>query len=177
MDFKTADQLNTLADAREAYTMLLSIHEATVTERAKIAASLEKAEAQTEALRADLVAANEMLDEAAVEKESLSNSVDDVNTKLALAQSSLEEKSSELAQAVEKTTQLQARIGQLESEAKSAEAKAAQICASVGVEPAQVTPGGEAKQQSLVEQLREIKNPAEQMVFFRKHREEIIKEQ
>ena len=42
----------------------------------------------------------------------------------------------------------------LEAEAKTAEAKAAQICASVGVEPAQVTPGGEPKQQSLVEQLR-----------------------
>lgn len=177
MSFTTVDQLNTLAEAREAFASLLATHEAVISEKDGIAASFEKARAESEALREDLVAANEMLDEVAREKMALSTSVEELTAQVAQAQASLDGKSGELAQALEQVAQLKGRVGQLETEAKTAEAKAAQICASVGVEPALVTPGGEPKQQSLLEQMRSITNPAQQMAFFRKHRDAILRGQ
>lgn len=168
MTFQNSETLDTLAQAREAYASLLFVHEATVAERAKESAILEKANQELEALREDLKAANEMLDEANTSIGSLTGQLKDSQTKgLALED--------ELKTLKEANLSLEQKVSKLEAEAKSTEAKAAEICASVGVEPAQVTPGGEPKQQSLVEQMREIKNPGQQMAFFRKHREEIIR--
>ena len=169
MEFPKAEELNTLAQAREAFTSLLSIHEATVIERAKEAESLEKANQELDAMSDDLKAANEMLDEANTSIGSLTGQLKQAQEKeLALA--------AELKPSEQAIGTLEQKVSRLESEAKSAEAKAAEICASVGVEPAMVTPGGEVRQQSLIEQMREIKNPGQQMAFFRKHREEIIRE-
>jgi wobble nucleotide-excising tRNase len=169
MTFAKSEDLDTLAQAREAYDSLLSVHQATVIDRAKEMAALEKANQELDALRGDLKAANEMLDEANTSIGSLTGQVKESREK----EQTL---GNELKGSKDAISTLEQKVSKLEAEAKSAEAKAAEICASVGVEPAQVTPGGEEKQQSLVEQLREIKNPAEQMAFFRKHREEIIRE-
>jgi seryl-tRNA synthetase len=168
MSFPTAEELLTLADARAAYISLRAAHDTVLADLYTKEGERQNALAEAEALRADITAASDILEEAAREKQTL-------NAKVADAEAVTAQKAGELARALEKVSDLQTRIGQLEAEAKSAEAKAAQICASVGVEPAQVSPGGEPKQQSLLEQMRSIQNPAEQMAFFRKHREAIIR--
>ena len=168
MEFPKAEELNTLAQAREAFTSLLSVHEATVIERAREAVSLEKASQELEALRDDLKAANEMLDEA-------NTSIGSLTGQLKQAQEKEQALAAELKTSKQAISTLEQKVSRLESEAKSAEAKAAEICASVGVEPVQVTPGGEPQQQSLMEQLKNIKNPGEQMAFFREHRAEFIR--
>jgi chromosome segregation ATPase len=168
MSFPTAEELLTLADARTAYSSLRTAHDTVLADLYTKEGERQNALAESEALRADIAAASEILEEAAKEKQAH-------NAKLADAEAVTAQKAGELARALEKVSKLQTCIGQLEAEAKSAEAKAAQICASVGVEPAQVSPGGEPMQQSLLEQMRSIQNPAEQMAFFRKHREAIIR--
>jgi chromosome segregation ATPase len=181
MSFAKAEELTTLAQAREAFTELLAAHEGAIAAHA--AKLAEQADAQSvqeavhqtalaeaQALREDLATANGLLDEAARDKVALT-------AKIAEAEAEKELLSSELAGSLEKIKDLDARTRQLEAQAKSAEAKAAEICASVGVEPAQVTPGGEPRQTSLLEQMRSIGNPAEQMAFFRKHKESILRGQ
>lgn len=168
MNLKKLEELNTLADARDAYANLLSVHEATLAERANDTAAIGLAREEVKALREDLTAANEMLDEA---NTNISSLTDQLNQ----ARESEQTLSQNLNQAEEQVKGLETRIKHLEADAKSAEAKAAQICASVGVEPVQVTPGGEPKQQSLVEQMRSIKDPAQQMAFFRKNKEAILR--
>ncbi|MEX0331474.1 MAG: hypothetical protein AB3N64_08645 [Puniceicoccaceae bacterium] len=168
MDFPKAEELNTLAQARDAFASLLSEHEASRDNLSQASEALDKANAELDAVRDDLKAANEMLDEA-------NTNIGSLTGKLKESQDKEQTLSNELKVAKELNQSVEQKVSKLEADAKSAEAKAAEICASVGVEPAQVTPGGEPKQQSLIEQLKEIKNPAEQMTFFRKHRDEIIK--
>lgn len=153
MSFPSADQLNTLADAREAYANLLAAHGTTVEE--------------LDAVRGDLTAASEMLDEANGRITALT---EDLNQ----SRDSEQRLTHDLTQAKEHIKDLDVRIKQLEAEAKSAEAKAAEICASVGVDPVQVTPGGDAKQADLLAQFNAITDPAKKTAFFRAHRAELI---
>lgn len=153
MKFPTVEELNTLAQAREAYANLLSAHQGSTDE--------------LDAVRGDLTAASEMLEEANQKITALTN---DLNT----AREQEKQLGHDLAQAKEKQSQADARIRQLESDAKAAESKAAEICASVGVDPVQVTPAGDAKQASLLEQFNAITDPAKKTAFFRKHRDALI---
>jgi chromosome segregation ATPase len=154
MSFLSADQLNTLADAREAYANLLASHGTTVEE--------------LDAVRGDLTAASEMLDEANGRITALTND-------LTASREKEQQLGNDLTQAKERQKEADTLIKQLEADAKSAEAKAAEICASVGVDPVQVTPGGDAKQANLLEQFNAITDPAKKTAFFRKHREEILR--
>jgi chromosome segregation ATPase len=153
MSFPSADQLNTLADAREAYTNLLAAHGTTVEE--------------LDAVRGDLKAASEMLDEANGRITALTND-------LTASREKEKQLDHDLAQANERQKETDSRIKQLEADAKSAEAKAAEICASVGVDPVQVTPGGDPKQEDLLAQFNAITDPAKKTAFFRAHRAELI---
>lgn len=153
MSFATADQLNTLADARDTYASLLAAH----------SKSLE----EIDAVRGDLAAASEMLEEANGRITALTND-------LTAAREKEQQLAQDLAQAKERQEEVDARIQQLEAAAKSAEAKAAEICASVGVDPVQVTPGGDPKQQDLLTQFNAITDPSKKTAFFRAHRAELI---
>jgi chromosome segregation ATPase len=153
MSFATVDQLNTLADAREAFANLLSAH--------------GKSLGEIDAVRGDLTAASEMLEEANGRITALTN---DLNA----SREKEQQLNHDLAQAKERQKEADARIQQLEAAAKSAEAKAAEICASVGVDPVQVTPGGDAKQADLLSQFNAITDPAKKTAFFRAHRAELI---
>lgn len=153
MSFPSVDQLNTLADAREAYANILCAYGSTVEE--------------LETVRGDMTAASEMLDEANGRITALTN---DLNASLEKEQQLV----NELAQAKERLKEANTRIKQLKADAKSAEAKAAEICASVGVDPFQVTPGGDAKQEDLLAQFNAISDPAKKTAFFRAHRAELI---
>lgn len=155
MSFPSADQLNTLADAREAYANLLAAHGTTIEE--------------LDAVRGDLTAASEMLDEA-------NGQITSLTKDLAGAQEKEQLLANDLSQAKERQKEANASIKQLEADAKTAEAKAAEICASVGVDPVQVTPGGDAKQANLIEQFNAITDPAKKTAFFRAHRAELIGE-
>ena len=175
MSFPTIDELTTLTQAREAFSALLAAHETALSDKDTVTAALRNVQDEAEALRDDLGAANEMLDEASKEKQTLTGSIEDLNKQLAQAGTDLEAKVIELSEALERAGQLESRVAQLQSEAKAAEAKAAEICASVGVEPVAVTPSAETAPVSLLEQMRAIDNPAAQMAFFRKHREAILR--
>jgi chromosome segregation ATPase len=153
MSFPSADQLNTLAKAREAYANLLAAHDK----------SLE----EIDAVRGDLTAASDMLDEANGRITALTND-------LTACREMEQQLGHDLAQAKERQKEADTRIKQLEAAAKSAEAKAAEICASVGVDPVQVTPGGDAKQADLLAQFNAITDPAKKTAFFRTHRAELI---
>jgi chromosome segregation ATPase len=186
MDFPTLESLITLDSARSAYGQLLEAHERLLSTHEEMATSLntqkveldalktghatamQTEQERMEALQEDLVAANSLLDEAGKENATLKA---DLNA----SKTSLEEFTQKLAQAEQKLTEAHLSISELESKAKSAEAKAAEICASVGVDPVAVKPDGGDSQQSILEQMRSIKNPAEQMAFFRKHREAILR--
>lgn len=181
MTFPTSEELMTLTQARDAFTELRAAHEALIAaEAAKLAEHTEalaaqeavhqKTVAEAKALHEDLAAANALLDEAARNKAKLT-------AKLAELEAQKQLLSAEVAGCLEKIKALEARTRQMEAEATSAETRAAEICASVGVEPVQITPQGEPTQQSLLEQMRAIKNPAAQMAFFRKHREAILRGQ
>lgn len=150
MEFPSIDQLNTLAEAREAYSNLLDAHASSVDE--------------LDAVKGDLKAANEVLEEANQKIRSLTEDLNGVRD----SEKQLEH---DLAQAKEKQSQADTRIRELESEAKSAEAKAAEICASVGVDPVQVTPGAEEKQADLRAQFEAITDPARKTAFFRANRD------
>jgi chromosome segregation ATPase len=153
MKFAASEELNTLAQAREAYANLLSAHQSSADE--------------LDAVRGDLTAASEMLEDANQKITALTN---DLNA----AHEKEKQLDHDLAQAKEKQAEADARIAQLESEAKEAESKAAEICASVGVDPVQVTPAGDAKQADLLEQFNAITDPAKKTAFFRKHRDALI---
>ena len=153
MKFVTADQLNTLADAREAYANLLAAH----------TKSLE----EIDAVRGDLTAASYMLEEANGRITVLANDLNAFREKE-------QQLGHDLAQAKERQKEADTRLKHLEAEAKSAEAKAAEICASVGVDPVQVTPGGDPKQEDLLAQFNAITDPAKKTAFFRAHRAELI---
>lgn len=186
MEFQTPESLITLDAARTSYGQLLEAHERLLAAHGDAATSLDAVKAEledlktahaaalqtererVEALQEDLVAANALLDEAGKENVALQ---DNLNT----SQASLDDATQKLAQTEGKLTEAQSKIAELESRAKSAEAKAAEICASVGVDPVAVKPDGGDPQRSLLEQMRAIKNPAEQMAFFRKHREAILR--
>lgn len=153
MKFLTVDDLNTLAQAREAYATLLAAHQSSADE--------------LDAVRGDLTAASAMMEEANQKIIALTNDLNATREKE-------KQLGHDLAQAKEKQSKADARIQQLETEAKTAEAKAAQICASVGVDPVQVTPAGDAKQANLLEQFNAITDPAKKTAFFRKHRDALI---
>jgi len=153
MEFPSTDQLNTLAEAREAYSQLLEAHAGQADE--------------LDAVKGDLKAANEMLEEA---NEKISSLADELNT----ARESEKQLEQDLAQTKEKRAEADSRIQQLETEAKSAEAKAAEICASVGVDPVQVTPGADEKQADLRAQFEAITDPARKTAFFREHRDALM---
>ena len=153
MSFPSADQLNTLADAREAYTTLLAAHGTTIEE--------------LDAVRGDLTAASEMLDEA-------NGQITTLTKDLSGAQEKEQLLANDITQAKERQKEADARIQQLENDAKTAESKAAEICASVGVDPVQVTPGGDTKQANLIEQFNAITDPAKKTAFFRAHRADLI---
>jgi chromosome segregation ATPase len=153
MKFVTEDQLNTLADAREAYANLLGAHTKSLDE--------------IEAVRGDLGAASQMLEEANGRITALTN---DLNA----AREMEKQLNHDLAQAKERYAEAETRIQQLEAQAKSAETKAAEICASVGVDPVQVTPGGDPKQADLLAQFNAITDPAKKTAFFRAHRADLI---
>jgi chromosome segregation ATPase len=153
MKFPALEELNTLAQAREAYATLLAAHQSSADE--------------LDAVRGDLTAASAMMEEANQKITALTNDLNATREKE-------KQLGHDLAQAKEKQSQADARIQQLETEAKTAEAKAAQICASVGVDPVQVTPAGDAKQANLLEQFNAITDPAKKTAFFRKHRDALI---
>lgn len=153
MTFPSLDQLNTLADAREAYANLLTVH--------------SSAHEELEAVKGDLAAANEVLEEANQKITALTND-------LTASREKEKQLGHDLSQAQEKQSQADARIKQLEKDAKTAEAKAAEICASVGVDPVQVTPAGDAQQADLLAQFNAITDPAKKTAFFRKHRDALI---
>lgn len=161
MKFPKADDLKTLSEAREAFLNQIAAHKHTLDE--------------LDAVKGDLQAANEMLEEAAQEKAKLAAELEQSGELLATTHAAMQEKEADLARAASESADLRARIGQLEAEAKSAEAKAAQICASVGVDPVKVSPRVEAEKPSLLAQMRSIENPAEQMAFFRKNKEAILR--
>lgn len=153
MEFPSTDQLNTLAEAREAYSNLLEVHASSVDE--------------LDAVKGDLKAANEVLEEANQKIRSLTED-------LASVRESEKQLEHDLAQAKEKDAHAQSRIQELESEAKSAEVKAAEICASVGVDPVQVTPGADEKQADLRAQFEAITDPARKTAFFRANRDALM---
>jgi chromosome segregation ATPase len=153
MKFPTVEELNTLAQAREAYATLLTAHQGSTDE--------------LDAVRGDLTAASEMLEDA-------NQKITALTTDLNAAREKEKQLDHDLAQAKGKQKQSDTRIAQLESEAKEAESKAAEICASVGVDPVKVTPAGDAKQASLLEQFNAITDPARKTAFFRKHRDTLI---
>lgn len=153
MTFPSAEQLNTLADARDAFVSLLSTHQSTAEE--------------LDSAQGDLTAANEMLDEA-------NGRITSLLEQLKNSQEAEQNLKNELSQATERIQGFESQITELKSAAKSAESKAAEICASVGVDPVQITPGGDSKETDLMEQFRAIKDPAKQTAFFRKHRETLI---
>ncbi len=69
---------------------------------------------------------------------------------------------------------LNQKIAELEKTKQSAEAKAAQICASVGVPPVKISPKGEATVKGdLLAEFKAIQDPAKQMAFYRKNREQL----
>ncbi|MGC9452653.1 MAG: hypothetical protein ACP5I4_14535 [Oceanipulchritudo sp.] len=153
MKFAVLEELNTLAQAREAYATLLDAHQSSADE--------------LDAVRGDLTAASAMMEEA-------NQKITALTIDLNATREKEKQLGYDLAQAKEKQSQADARIQQLETEAKTAEAKAAQICASVGVDPVQVTPAGDAKQANLLEQFNAITDPAKKTAFFRKHRDALI---
>ncbi len=181
MTFPSVEELQSLAQAREAFAELLATHKTVTSERDQALEDLQSAKDEADSIKGDLGAANEMLEEANRTITSLNADLqqagereESLRNELQKAKEEADNLIGEMQKAKEEARSLTERIGQLESEAKSVEAKAAEICASVGVDPARITPAGEDKQVSLLEQMREIENPAEQMAFFRKHREAIL---
>ena len=177
------NDLKTLAEARDACAALLqSLQEkerqvealqtdqsAAKSNAGRLESSLKTKDQEIEALRDDLKSAGDRLEKAQKEAVKLSASLKDKDAAIESLQA---DKS-----ALEKSQkELQAQIDKLKSEAKTAEAKAAQICASVGVEPVKAAPKAEAGAASLLEQFKAIKNPAEQTAFWRKHKNELIKQ-
>lgn len=154
--FPAPDTLGTLALARETYGKLLS--------------AFNEQEGQISQLQADLQAANELVDESAT---TLTQTQTDLKAKSA----ALEQATHDLGSAKENIRTLEAKVAKLESEAKSAESKAAEICASVGVEPVAMQPEGESRQRDLMAEFRAINDPAKQMAFFRKHKNELLSRQ
>ena len=152
-DFPAPESLNTLAVAREAYGKLL--------------AAFHENDGATTQLNADLKAANELIDENA---DTLSKLQEDFKSKT----TELEQSQRDLGTAKQTITTLEDKVEKLESEAKSAEAKAAEICASVGVDPLTITPDVEGKHRDIHAEFEAISDPAQQMAFFRKHKEQLL---
>lgn len=152
-NFPAPDSLTTLAIARETYGKLL--------------AAFHGKDGQTAQLEADLKAANELVDETAG---TLSKAQDNFKAKTA----ELEQAQRDLGASKQAIETLEAKVEKLEGEAKSAEAKAAEICASVGVDPLTIKPDSESKNRDIHAEFEAITDPARQMAFFRKHKEQLL---
>lgn len=152
-DFPAPESLATLAVARETYDKLL--------------AAFHEKDGQTTQLEADLKAANELVDENAT---TLSKLQDDFKSKTG----ELEQAQRDLGTAKQSIKTLEGKVEKLQSEAKSAEAKAAEICASVGVDPLTIKPDSESKQRDIHAEFEAITDPAQQMAFFRKYKEQLL---
>ena len=147
------DSFMTLSQAREAYVNLMAAH--------------QQATSETEAVRGDLSAASEMLDEA-------NQTISNLRGQIDAAAKEKETIAGELTQSKVRIEEITTQLEKLKSEAKSAEARAAEICASVGVDPVATAPESDAKVEDIREQFHSIKDPGKRTAFFRKHREDLI---
>jgi len=69
---------------------------------------------------------------------------------------------------------LEAEVTRLTAANKDADRRAAEICASMGVTPVTVSPKGEPSVKGdLLAEFKSIQDPAKQMAFYRKNREQL----
>lgn len=167
--FAQPESLATLAAAREAYTKLL--------------ATLNEHSQRETALKADLQAAQEMLDENANRTAAMADDIKSAQEKLFQADKDLkashergQQSANDLQTARQTIQSLEAQVETLQKQIKSSEVKAAEICASVGVDPLRISPdakNGET-QEDLMTQFRAITDPAQRTAFYRKHKNELL---
>lgn len=154
MSFPKTDELTTLAQAKEAYTHLLS--------------ALQERDERIHLSEQEVEAAQELMEE---QREQLQQK----ESALAEAGKTRSEIETKLTEATDTVRTLQEKVETLEAEKTSAEEEAARLCASVGVEAADISPTGEKQQQDLLAQFNAITDPAKKTAFYREHQAELLR--
>jgi chromosome segregation ATPase len=175
MSFPNTEELHTLAEARVAYQSLNVAFQELKNSLSEKDNAFNELTLKCEALASDLKAALALVEESDKNQRELSEKLAATTAEADALKAEQAAQVSQFEALEKRAREQQATIDKLRAEAKSAETQAAHICASVGVEPAHISPGGEPQQLNLLEQMRAIKNPAEQMAFFRKHKAAILR--